>query len=379
MIKRKVIIGKVPKFSKPEVWIDSKKLKEVTDEFKNKFNINLTFDKLKTGIERAEILEAANEIGKEYTRIFKKNFILRDLLQKRPLNLKLYSMAELPGTIMRWGEYNRVRSEIKLAIKGRLQGRLKIGKRSWSVDESIVGSARHELGHHLYYIVEKNIEWDKIYELRKAVFWRNNLSTYGASNSHEGFAELFSSMTHKSYRFDKYKGLCAKEQRLLLDLLGGKKRKVIRPKKLGIKGPLDFLAKRVERAKRTHVPHSREAHIIAINNEKKLAIKLKGKQLLDNEPFDVIVGPKNDPSVLIEVKTIIKGKNDKITMHPDALMRKKNFAKKFPNADMCTVVFDERSGIYYLKEGVGSFRLTTMKSYDSIEALIKDIKKMRKK
>jgi len=74
-----------------------------------------------------------------------------------------------------------------------------------------------------------------------------------------------------------------------------------------------------------------------------------------NAPFDVTVG-----NHVIEVKTIVHGVNDKITMHPESLARKVAFAEKngvLPH----TVVVDNRTSKIYYKEGVGSFRLSSMR------------------
>lgn len=72
-------------------------------------------------------------------------------------------------------------------------------------------------------------------------------------------------------------------------------------------------------------------------------------------PFDVTVG-----NHVIEVKTIVQGVNDKITMHPSSLARKVAFARK-NHVESHTIVKDDRTGQVFYKEGVGSFRLSSMR------------------
>ena len=60
-----------------------------------------------------------------------------------------------------------------------------------------------------------------------------------------------------------------------------------------------------------------------------------------------------------EIKTIVTGSNDKITMHPDSLARKQDYLAS-NNLTGHTVVFDDRNNNIYYKQGVGSFRLSSM-------------------
>jgi len=117
---------------------------------------------------------------------------------------------------------------------------------------------------------------------------------------------------------------------------------------------------RIKRAKDSHKPATVDIQRQAEANEARLAKVVKGKTSGDNKPFDVVVGTEKNPRHLIEVKTIVRGKNNKITMHPDSLRRKKAFAARFPKAKVHTVVFDDRVGKIYYREGVGSFRLKGM-------------------
>lgn len=113
---------------------------------------------------------------------------------------------------------------------------------------------------------------------------------------------------------------------------------------------------RARRARTSHVPMTKERWAHASAQEAKIARVVGGMDISDNQPFDVQVGGN-----LIEVKTIIAGKNPKITMHPESLARKVAYAKRARKKPH-TVVIDargSRSQIYY-KSGVGSFRLSNM-------------------
>lgn len=132
---------------------------------------------------------------------------------------------------------------------------------------------------------------------------------------------------------------------------------------------------KVKKATASHKPATAAVQQQALKNEMKLSKALrKAKQLKDNEPFDVIVGDPDDPLHLIEVKTIVRGKNNKITMHPSSLARKMEEWKKFPKAKVHTVVFDDRVGKMYYREELGSFRLSSMQeiSMKDLKALMND-------
>jgi len=127
---------------------------------------------------------------------------------------------------------------------------------------------------------------------------------------------------------------------------------------------------RVKRAIKSHIPATRLVQRQAIKNQGRLARNIRGaREVGDNDPFDVMVGSTKNPKHLIEVKTIVRGKNNKITMHPDALGRKKAFAAKYPDAKVHTVVFDDRVGKVYYNEGVGSFRLKGMTEVSDVKGV----------
>lgn len=128
---------------------------------------------------------------------------------------------------------------------------------------------------------------------------------------------------------------------------------------------------KVERALSSHKPATAAVQRQAEANEGRLVKAVKGKSTGDNKEFDVVVGTLDSPKHLIEVKTIVRGKNDKITMHPESMQRKTDFAAEHPKAKTHTVVFDDRSGKIYYKEGLGSFRLKNMQETKSLSALKK--------
>lgn len=125
-----------------------------------------------------------------------------------------------------------------------------------------------------------------------------------------------------------------------------------------------------ERAKASYVMVTKEKYQKAMRNEQRVAAVVGGRSIPDNEPFDVEKG-----KLAFEVKTIIEGKNDKITMHPESLARKVKEARK-RGLETFTVAIDERGGKrqVYFKEGLGAFRLGSMEKLSSISDLKKRIK-----
>lgn len=131
-------------------------------------------------------------------------------------------------------------------------------------------------------------------------------------------------------------------------------------------------------AKLSHLPMNAAKMHIATTNELRLRDILRAGGIKkvyqegDRKPFDIWVGAnpasyysgasKTKPRHMIEVKSIIQAKNDKITMHKDSLLRKNKEWRKFGTRKSTahTVVFDERTGKIYYKEGLGSFRLGSM-------------------
>ena len=121
---------------------------------------------------------------------------------------------------------------------------------------------------------------------------------------------------------------------------------------------------RTSRALASHIPATKERQQKAAKYEETVAKLINGKNLDDNEPFDVIKGQH-----AVEVKTVLPGaKSVKVTMHPDSLERKTNFLhdKKMTGH---TVVIDARGDkpVYHYKVGVGSFRLSGMQTVKAAE------------
>lgn len=145
-----------------------------------------------------------------------------------------------------------------------------------------------------------------------------------------------------------------------------------------------LMSKKQLMATLTHKPSTALVQKIARDNEFRLRDVLtasgvkKVAQLGDNEPFDVWVGgdvanwyrsgaKKYRPKHVIEIKSIIRAKNDKITMHGESLARKKAEIRKIPGVKEHTVVFDERTGKIYYRRGLGSFRLGSMQEVSEQE------------
>jgi hypothetical protein len=114
--------------------------------------------------------------------------------------------------------------------------------------------------------------------------------------------------------------------------------------------------------KATNAAEQREADRTEIEMSKATGIPRTG----DNLPFDL-----HGKGVGIEVKTLLSNSNDKITMHKDAIERKIRAAKE-NKLKVFTVVVDKRGGgrpAYYLRKGVGSFRIGNMERINSLREL----------
>lgn len=119
------------------------------------------------------------------------------------------------------------------------------------------------------------------------------------------------------------------------------------------------LSEKALRSLDSHVTATKEMQREAISNEKHLAGHIGAKHQKDNEPFDVIKGSHH-----IEVKTILVGKHDKITMRKECRLRKLDFLQSVGGKGH-TVVFDNRNDKVYYSSGVGSFRLGGMEHLGS--------------
>lgn len=124
------------------------------------------------------------------------------------------------------------------------------------------------------------------------------------------------------------------------------------------------IAERTTRAQHSYNPATKEKQQRAARYEATVAELIGGKNLDDNEPFDVVKGKH-----AVEIKTVLPGaKAVKITMHPDSLARKATFLREERMVGH-TVVIDARTSTtqYYYARGVGSFRLSAMQRVHETE------------
>jgi len=142
------------------------------------------------------------------------------------------------------------------------------------------------------------------------------------------------------------------------------------PPACGEGGAADPTEVRRLRAKNSYKPATKEKQELAQKVEKKVAKAVGGKALPDNEPFDVLAGKH-----ALEVKTIIGGKNPKITMHPESKARKTTHARK-NKLKAWTVAVDHRGSppTVYVRKGLGSFRLKNMENIGTMDKLAEKIK-----
>lgn len=127
------------------------------------------------------------------------------------------------------------------------------------------------------------------------------------------------------------------------------------------------LSEKARLARESYVPITTAKRQLATRNEKLVANILDGMHTADNAPFDVIVKGR----IGVEVKTVVKAKNDKITMHPTSLQRKVDAVKKLKLKSSYTVVIDARQDEpkWYVKEGLGSFRFGNLKDVGKVQNL----------
>ena len=152
---------------------------------------------------------------------------------------------------------------------------------------------------------------------------------------------------------------------------------------------------KVRRALESHKPVDSNTIQDATLNEERV-VQLIGKKAFNfnlhqrNFMFDVGTGSFEKPTMLVEVKTLMNQKNDKLTMHSssdslkdESLQKKKRFAAMHPEAKIYTVAFDNRpvrgdaspeyvklakkgkAGYFsgneiYVREGIASYRLHNM-------------------
>lgn len=116
---------------------------------------------------------------------------------------------------------------------------------------------------------------------------------------------------------------------------------------------------KVRNALATYKPSTKEKQDRATAAEQRITKMIGGKGTDDNSPMDVTVtvGRK---TIGVEVKSIQDNGNNKITMHPESLKRKVDWAKAGRGRSVHTVVVDTRHNKIYYREGAGSFRLHTL-------------------
>jgi phage portal protein BeeE len=127
------------------------------------------------------------------------------------------------------------------------------------------------------------------------------------------------------------------------------------------------------------------------HNEPILAKGVSGKSLKDNEPVDVVT-EIDGKTHGIELKTVVVGKNDKLTMKREAQEKKAKWERKEPGR--ChTVVFDDRNvkdakgpgkhdesqRVIYYRRGFGSMRLGAMHKVTGGMKELKDLLSMDKR
>lgn len=223
-------ISRTVKPSEPEEelhWEKASNESKLVAEFKR----NLGIEKIKiNGYEkdREKALEDGNRIGEHWFSLTQKYPLLKEKNSSRLKKgksslkyLKLFNDHSIGKKAAGRHEYliNNVTGEhlpqdIRLATQsvtwvrgksGRMKGELrwenptKIGKDSLVISQgSILGNARHEWGHFVYYnyLEQKDrARWKRFYK----GIPKDSISRYGSTNESEGFAESFSAYTAPDY------------------------------------------------------------------------------------------------------------------------------------------------------------------------------------
>lgn len=141
----------------------------------------------------------------------------------------------------------------------------------------------------------------------------------------------------------------------------------------GKEGGAGSKSDRIARAKAAHVMVDAEIQRYAEHNEVLLAGKLGGVSFRTNEPADIAIIRDGKIVHGIELKTVVKNANAKITMKGEALARKRTWTRK-NKATFHTVVLDDSkvfnangAGVHddsqraiLYRRGSGSFRLAKM-------------------
>jgi hypothetical protein len=114
---------------------------------------------------------------------------------------------------------------------------------------------------------------------------------------------------------------------------------------------------RVMRSRNNYKAGDRIKQRFAEGEQARVAKILKMENTPDNDPFDLL-----GKRIGVEVKTLVDANNDKITVQAHARGLKLAFARKHKLKKIFTLAIDTRSGgrIYYIREGVGAFRLRNM-------------------
>ena len=128
-------------------------------------------------------------------------------------------------------------------------------------------------------------------------------------------------------------------------------------------------SERVQRAMAGYVATNAREQRMADQTEIEMAKAIGIPRTGDNLPFDL-----HGKGFGIEIKTVISGTHDKITMNKAAIERKLAAAKE-NKLKVFTVVVDKRGvveghrPVYYVKPGVGSFRIGSMEKMGSLTEL----------
>jgi len=191
--------------SKENTYEEKNTLEEINDQFNKKLNIKkLNME----GYGNKDAVSMGNLLGEELGRVYDKFPKLKDILKENDIeSLTVVNSRVLRGLTKNFelgdikGAYTQKEKSILLAGGNKLNGNITTG--GWSVESSLLGTARHEFGHAVHYTPKVNTNWDEFLnknpDVKDKGWWASKVSQYGATNKKEAFSEAFTAFTHSDY------------------------------------------------------------------------------------------------------------------------------------------------------------------------------------
>lgn len=152
----------------------------------------------------ADSIDLVNAIGETYEKVFERLPKLSKLIKNLPIST--FEIQEGKYVLSQGGKkcfglHSFDKIKISSIGRGKTFGPVRVGKKTWSVDNSVTGTARHEFCHHIHELLNDSDyrEWRDIYEHNRLDWWEAKVSGYSLMTVREAFAESLSAFTHPDY------------------------------------------------------------------------------------------------------------------------------------------------------------------------------------